>query len=107
VGNAGLATRSCRKAFTLVIADFFVTFRLSSETKTLLHRLAAREGITGSAFVKRLLNGTVGTMSIADVEAPAAADKVVRGTRLHVCLAAEDRRRLKAIQENPHVYTGI
>jgi predicted DNA binding CopG/RHH family protein len=94
--RAGLATGSCRKTFTLVFADSSITFRLPSERKALLHRLAAREGITDSAFVTRVLDRAIGTISLADVQAPAAADKVIRDTRLHVCLAAEDWGRLKA-----------
>jgi hypothetical protein len=61
----------------------------------LLRRLAAREGSTDSAFVKRLLDDAIGTVSLANVEAPVEAEKGARDTRLHVCLEPADWRRLR------------
>jgi hypothetical protein len=45
--------------------------------------------------VKRLLADAIGTISLANIEALAPEEKVARDTRVHVCLEAEDWRRLK------------
>jgi Bacterial mobilisation protein (MobC) len=76
-------------------ADAFIHCRVTSEVKALVRRVAEREGINESALVKQLLDTLVRTQAVAALPAPAVPDKVNRGARLYVRLAAEDWRLLK------------
>ena len=76
-------------------ADAFIHCRVTSEVKALVRRLAEREGINESTLVKQLLEVVVRTSALTDPPAPMAPDKVNRGARLYVRLAAEDWRLLK------------
>ncbi len=70
--------------------------RVTSEVKALVRRVAEREGINESALVKQFLEILVRTQAVAALPAPAGPDKVNRGARLYVRLAAEDWGLLKA-----------
>jgi antitoxin component of RelBE/YafQ-DinJ toxin-antitoxin module len=76
-------------------ADAFIHCRVTSEVKALVRRLAERDGINESTLVKQLLDVLLRTQALADLSAPAESDKVNRGARLYVRLAAEDGRLLK------------
>jgi hypothetical protein len=76
-------------------ADAFIHCRVTSEVKTLVRRLAERDGINESALVKQLLEVLLRTQALTGLPAPAGPDKVNRGARLYVRLAAEDWRLLK------------
>jgi hypothetical protein len=76
-------------------ADAFIHCRVTPEVKTLVRRLAERDGINESTLVKQLLEVLLRTRALADLPAPAEPDKVNRGARLYVRLAAEDWRLLK------------
>jgi predicted DNA binding CopG/RHH family protein len=76
-------------------ADAFIHCRVTSDVKALVRRLAERDGINESTLVKQLLEVVLRTSALTDPPAPAAPDKVNRGARLYVRLAAEDWRLLK------------
>jgi hypothetical protein len=71
--------------------DALVRCRVSSETKTLLQSIAAREQVTESALVRQLLDTLVRTSA---TESPAIGkpdDTELRGERLSIRLAPGDR----------------
>jgi len=76
-------------------AEALVRCRVSSETKTLLQNIAAREQVTESAIVRSLLD----TLARASAtESPAIAnrdDAELRGERLSIRLAPDDRLLLR------------
>ena len=76
-------------------ADAFIHCRVTSVVKSLVRWLAERDGINESTLVKQFLEVLLRTQALADLPAPAALDKVNRGARLYVRLAAEDWRLLK------------
>jgi predicted DNA binding CopG/RHH family protein len=76
-------------------ADAFIHCRVTSDVKALVRRLAEREGINETTLVRQLLEVVLRTSAMTEPPAPAAADKVNRGARLYVRLAAEDWRLLK------------
>ena len=93
-----LDTLVCRRAKplhdSLVLADAFITCRVTSETKARVRRLAELEGINESVLVKQLLQ--VALRGSPPVESSFGMNpaRPVRGQRICVRLAAEDRRRL-------------
>lgn len=76
-------------------ADAFIHCRVTSDVKALVRRLAEREGINESTLVKQLLEVVLRASAMTEPRAPTAPDKVNRGARLYVRLAAEDWRLLK------------
>lgn len=71
--------------------DALVRCRVSSETKTLLQRIAAREQITESALVRQLLETLVKASATADAPTGKADEPDLRGERLSIRLAPDDR----------------
>jgi hypothetical protein len=71
--------------------DAVVRCRVSSETKTLLQSIAAREQITESALVRQLLETVVKASASADTPIAKAEGLDLRGERLSIRLAADDR----------------
>ena len=80
-------------------ADAFIICRVTPETKTLVRRLAAREGITESALVKQLLGTLVRTSTLDELPAPPVPDGVSRDSRLNLRLRVEDRLLLRERSE--------
>jgi len=80
--------------FTPMIADACISFRVNSETKALLRRMALRDGLTDSAFVKRLLDGAISRTAPFDAPVAPVSERLGRDTRLHVCITADDWQRL-------------
>jgi predicted DNA binding CopG/RHH family protein len=77
-----------------VLADAFITCRVTSETKARVRRIAELEGINESALVKQLLQVALrGSPSVESSLGPDLA-RPARGQRICVRLAPEDRRRL-------------
>jgi predicted DNA binding CopG/RHH family protein len=93
---AGLAAGRCCITMGVMAADAFIHCRVTSDVKALVRRLAEREGINESTLVKQLLEFVLRTSAMTELPAPAALDKVNRGARVYVRLAAEDWRLLKA-----------
>jgi predicted transcriptional regulator len=71
--------------------DALVRCRVSSETKTLLQSIAAREQITESALVRQLLETLVKASASADAAIAKAEGPDLRGERLSIRLARDDR----------------
>jgi mobilization protein NikA len=71
--------------------DAFVRCRVSSETKTLLQSIADREQITESALIRQLLDTLVRTSATADAETIKPGAPELRGERLSIRLAPDDR----------------
>ena len=92
---AGLAAGRCRITINAMAADAFIHCRVTSEVKALVRRLAERDGVNESTLVKQLLDVLLRTQALADLSAPAESDKVNRGARLYVRLAADDWSLLK------------
>jgi hypothetical protein len=76
-------------------ADAFIHCRVTSDVKTLVRRLAEREGSNESTLVKQLLEVVLRTSALTDPPALAALGKVNRDARLYVRLAPEDWGLLK------------
>jgi predicted DNA binding CopG/RHH family protein len=76
-------------------ADAFIHCRVASDVKTLVRRLAEREGINESTLVKQLLDVMLRTTTLTDLPAPAAPARGSRDARLYVRLAPEDLILLK------------
>jgi predicted DNA binding CopG/RHH family protein len=92
---AGLAAGRCRITIGVMAADAFIHYRVTSEVKALVRRLAERDGINESTLAKQLLDVVLRTQSLTDLPAPPAPANVNREARLYVRLAAEDWRLLK------------
>jgi len=71
--------------------DAFVRCRVSSETKTLLQSIADREQITESALIRQLLDTLVRTSATADAVTGKPGAPELRGERLSIRLAPDDR----------------
>lgn len=70
--------------------DALVRCRVSAETKCLLRSIAAREHITESALIRQLLETLVRT-SASESPDRARSDDAVRGDRMSIRLAPDDR----------------
>ena len=77
-----------------MIADACISFRVTTETKALLRRMAERDGLTDSAFVKWLLDDAIARTAPSAAPVAPVSERVGRDTRLHVCIAADDWQRL-------------
>jgi hypothetical protein len=71
--------------------DALVRCRVSSETKTLLQSIAAREQITESALVRELLETLVKASATAGAPTGKADEPNLRGERMSIRLAPDDR----------------
>jgi hypothetical protein len=71
--------------------DALVRCRVSSQTKTLLQSIAAREQITESALVRELLETLVKASAAADAPIAKAEGPDLRGERMSIRLAPDDR----------------
>ena len=71
--------------------DALVRCRVSSETKTLLQSIAAREQITESALVRQLLETLVKVSATTDAPTGKADEPDLRGERMSIRLAPDDR----------------
>jgi hypothetical protein len=71
--------------------DALVRCRVSSETKTLVQSVAAREQITESALVRQLLETLVKASATADARTGKADEPDLRGERMSIRLAPDDR----------------
>jgi hypothetical protein len=71
--------------------DALVRCRVSSQTKTLLQSIAAREQITESALVRQLLETLVKASAPENAFGSKADEPGVRGERLSIRLAPDDR----------------
>src|SRR5262249_48826815 len=76
------------------LADAFITCRVTSETKARVRWLAELEGINESALVKQLLQAALRGSPRVESSFGTNPARPVRGQRICVRLAAEDRRRL-------------
>jgi hypothetical protein len=68
-----------------------VRCRVSSETKTLLQSIAAREQITESALIRQLLETLVKASAASDAPVARAVESNLRGDRMSVRLSPDDR----------------
>jgi len=75
--------------------DALVRCRVSSETKTLLQRIAAREQVTESALVRQLLETLVRTSAPESPESGKSEDAELRADRMSIRLAPDDRLLLR------------
>jgi hypothetical protein len=71
--------------------DALVRCRVSSETKTLLQRIAAREQVTESALVRKLLETLVRTSATDSAALGESDDTELRGERMSIRLSPDDR----------------
>jgi predicted DNA binding CopG/RHH family protein len=78
-----------------VRANAYINCRVTSETKAVLHKMAAREGITESALVKQLLGAVLRTSAVDDLPASPTEGRANRESRLTVRLASDDLELLK------------
>jgi hypothetical protein len=81
-----------------VAVEAFIQCRVSKATKAALHAAAARQQLTESALLKRMLAlmlQTAGAAVVGDV-ADAADDRPTRQSRLYVRLTRGDRQMLQA-----------
>ena len=69
----------------------FVRCRVSSETKALLQSIADREQITESALIRQLLDTLVRAAAAADATTVKPGAPELRGERLSIRLAPDDR----------------
>jgi hypothetical protein len=76
-------------------ADALVRCRVSSETKSLLQSIAAREQVTESALVRPLLETLVRTSATDSLAISKPGDSGLRGERLSIRLLANDRILLR------------
>jgi predicted DNA binding CopG/RHH family protein len=74
--------------------DALVRCRVSAETKTLLRSIAAREQITESALLRQLLETLVRTSASEKLDG-GKSDHAVRGDRMSIRLAPDDRLLLR------------
>lgn len=75
-------------------AEAFVSCRVSAETKARIRQLANSDGMSESVLIKRLLFGAL--RNSAPIGAPQPpVDKELRGRRISVCLASDDRQLLQ------------
>src|SRR5512135_1609607 len=74
--------------------DHLISVRVDEDTKQRFRALAAREGVSESALLKRLLElAMMGSSEGAPVAAP--AHRETRAARLYVRLSPSDRRLLR------------
>jgi hypothetical protein len=71
--------------------ETFVRCRVSSATKAVLQSIADREQITESALVRQLLDTLVKTSAAADATTAKTGAPELRGERLSIRLAPDDR----------------
>jgi hypothetical protein len=71
--------------------DALVRCRVSSETKTLLQSIAAREQITESALIRQLLETLVRTSATESLAGGKSDDRELRAERLSIRLSPDDR----------------
>ena len=76
-------------------ANAYINCRVTSDTKAVLRKMAAREGITESALVKQLLGAVLRTSAIDELPSSPTEGRQNRDSRLTVRLALEDLRLLK------------
>jgi antitoxin component of RelBE/YafQ-DinJ toxin-antitoxin module len=88
-----------------VAADKFISFRVDSQTKQLLQSLAAREGITESRLLRRLLEPVVKTVTPSD-RPTVPRTRIIRDQRLAVRLHAEDRELLSERAQRRGVHSA-
>ena len=72
-------------------ADAVVRCRVSSETKALLQNIAAREQVTESALIRRVLEMLVRTSATESLTIGKRDDTGLRAERLSIRLAPDDR----------------
>jgi hypothetical protein len=91
-------------------ADQFIAARVSTETKARLRAVAAREHLSESAFLKRLIDRALPPASDADALAP-ADDLAPRDARLSIRLRPDDVLLLRARAEGrgmaPSTYVSV
>ena len=75
--------------------DALVRCRVSSETKTRLQSIAAREHVTESALVRQLLETLVRASATENPAIGESDDAELRGERLSIRLSPEDRLLLR------------
>jgi hypothetical protein len=75
--------------------DALVRCRVSTETKSLLQCIAAREQVTESALVRELLETLVRTSATESPARSNADDTELRGERLSIRLSPDDRLLLR------------
>jgi hypothetical protein len=77
--------------FAFMAGDAFVRCRVSSETKAVLQSIADREQITESALIRQLLDTLVKASAAADATTVKPGAPELRGERLSIRLAPDDR----------------
>src|SRR5215467_13806498 len=78
-----------------VAVDALVRCRVSTETKTLLQSIAAREQITESALVRQLLETLLRTSATESAAGIRSDDTELRAERLSIRLSPDDRLLLR------------
>jgi predicted DNA binding CopG/RHH family protein len=99
-GQVGLGMQEwqrdvARITITVMAADAFIICRVTSETKTRVRALAARDGIGESTLIKQLLDVVLRTSSLEGPPPPAASERARDCERLNVRLAPEIGRLLR------------
>jgi hypothetical protein len=76
-------------------ADSFIQCRVSAATKEALHAAAARQQLSESALVKRMIELMLHATAPPDVSAVPSNDRATRLARLYVRLSSGDRSLLR------------